>query len=94
MINRYVHEYVDYEVSEIIDTVEKESLTAERIVELLNSMDKKIVKQDNIIRMQEMSICELSNNLTAIRKWGIKAPCFDGEGKYVEENVPNLNNYE
>lgn len=40
--------------------------------------------------MQEMRICELSNNLTAIRKWGVKAPCFDKNGEYIELEIPNL----
>lgn len=86
MSDRYEHRYVNCEVSEIIDTVENESLSAERLTDLLNTLTKKCELQTKIIQKQELSLCELSNNLTAIRKWGVKAPCFNEKGEYVEEN--------
>lgn len=49
MDERYKHEYVNCEVSEIIDTVEKESLPAEHLTYLLNSMDKKIKAQKKLL---------------------------------------------
>lgn len=39
MTERYKHEYVNCEVSEIIDTVENESLTAEEITDRLNALN-------------------------------------------------------
>ena len=48
---RYKHEYVNCEVSEIIDTVENKSLTAEEITDRLNNLYKE--KQRLKTRLQE-----------------------------------------
>ena len=50
MTDRYRMEYVNCEVSEIIDDYEKESLTAEEITDRLNTLTKenKRLYEDNI----------------------------------------------
>ena len=61
-----------------------------QIVDMLNIFDKELKSNKNIMSMQEMRLCELSNNLSAIRKWGVKAPCFNEKGEYVELEIPDL----
>lgn len=85
MNGRFVVKYYDNEEytietrgQPVISTVSEED--AIDVCELLN-------RYEYIIKLQEMELCSLNNNMTAIREWGVKAPCFNEKGEYVDEEV-------
>ena len=68
------------------------TLWKEEVIYLLNQLhkdnerlNKELVGKNEIIRMQEIRLCKIQNTINSIRKWGVKAPCFDEKRNYIDE---------
>ena len=81
-----IFEVTDYTCDKVLDN--GELLTIEEVVHLLNKMDETIEKQRNIIKKQDLHRISMGNIITAIQKWGVKAPCFKENGEFDEDFYP------